>query len=429
MRIKRFIYTALAGLMALGSYETVAQSNNRSPYSRYGYGSIEGGNTAGSRAMGGLSVGLRDALITNPQNPASYTSVDSLTFIFDLGLSARYGILQEGSTRDNRLLGNLEYLTMIYPLGKRMAMSAGVMPLTSIGYNFGLRANMAGDANDNTSLRSYSGNGSYNNLYVGLAANPFLGLHLGLNVSYIFGHTTKDRQVVYSTTGALNSVYSENLHLRGIKLDLGAQYELKLDTAGSRSFVFGASFTPKYSYGSERTITQQLVTNSGSSEVIRREVSEDGSYTSPNLFGVGASYRVVNRYMVGVDVRYGEWSKAEFTDLEAKFKNQWKFAIGGEWTPDHRARSPWKRAKYRAGLSASNSYLSVPTSGGLAGYREYGLSLGLALPLVDRRSALNVSLDYKYLQPRMGGMVTEHYIGATVGILFNEGWFRKARVN
>ena len=49
---------------------------------------MEGGYTAGSKAMGGLSVGLRDGMITNPSNPASYTAVDSITFILTLGYRA-----------------------------------------------------------------------------------------------------------------------------------------------------------------------------------------------------------------------------------------------------------------------------------------------------------------------------------------------------
>ena len=83
------------------------------------------------------------------------------------------------------------------------------------------------------------------------------------------------------------------------------------------------------------------------------------------------------------------------------------------------------------GLTTGNSYLAVPlgNSGSFAGYQEYGVSAGLSLPLVDRRSAFNLSFDYKYLKPQQNNMISEHYLGATIGILFNEGWFRKARVN
>ena len=255
-------------------------------------------------------------------------------------------------------------------------------------------------------------------------------MHLGLNTAFVFGHTTQSRQLTYLSTGALNSSHNENLHLRGFKLTAGAQYEFKLDTTGTRSLVLGATFTPEYRYSSERTIVRQDFSSS-SSETMRNDTITNGRYTNPLQIGAGLSYRVANSWMVGADVRYTQWSKAQFEDLEAQFKDQYRIAIGGEWTPNHLARSPWQRATYRMGLTTGNSYLAVPlgNSGSFAGYREYGVSAGLSLPLVDRRSAFNLSFDYKYLKPQQNNMISEHYLGATIGILFNEGWFRKARVN
>ena len=37
--------------------------------------------------MGGIAYGLRDGSHINPLNPASYTAIDSLTFLFDGGFS------------------------------------------------------------------------------------------------------------------------------------------------------------------------------------------------------------------------------------------------------------------------------------------------------------------------------------------------------
>lgn len=435
MNIKALFSLALATLtLGFASLREVkAQTtDNRSPYSRYGYGSHEWGGTAGSRSLGGLSVGLRDGMVTNPGNPASYTAVDSLTFIFDLGVSARYAFLSEGENSDKRLLGNLEYITMIYPLGKRMAMSAGIMPLYSTGYRFGSVAKIGAEAKDDTFLRSYSGNGSYNQLYVGLAGHTLGDLHVGANASFTFGHTNHQREVLYASNGALNRVDTRSLSLKGLKLDFGLQYQLKLDSAGMRQLVMGAVFTPAYAFKNELTTTQREHTTGNNSFTEAKIDQVEGDYSAPMQLGFGLSYRLKDNYMLGFDARYAEWSKARYTDLQAEFRDTWRFALAGEWIPNARARNPWKRAKYRAGLWTSNSYVLVPSQGkaqALAGYREMGSSLGFALPLVDRRSAINFSIDYKWLRPEAKGMVSEHYIGATLGIVFNEGWFRKARVN
>lgn len=429
-RIALYLWVACISFLACGELWGQA-SDNRSPYSRYGYGSLTSGNTAGSRSLGGLSAGLRDGMITNPGNPASYTAVDSMTFIFDLGVSARYAFLSEGKQSDKRLLGNLEYITVIYPLSRRMAMSAGIMPLFSTGYSFGGQASIGGDSNQDKFLRSYSGDGSYNQLYVGLAGRTFGGLHLGVNGAFVFGHTQHQRGVRYYNEGALNRIVNYNLHLRGFRYDLGLQYELRLDTASLRSLTLGATFSPGYSFRNELTYTRyQQINNSSERSDLLIERSR-GTYTVPNQYSVGLTYRKRNHYMVGADFKYSEWTKAKFTDLLAEMQDAWRVSLGAEWTPNYRARGLWQRTKYRLGLSLGNSYLKVPYGNSLerAGYHEYGASLGLALPLVDRRSALNFSIDYKWLRPQQSGMINEHYIGATIGVVFNDNWFRKARVN
>lgn len=407
-------------------------TDNRSPYSRYAYGTQSAGYTAGARALGGMSAGLRDAMVTNPGNPASYTAVDSMTFIFDLGLSARYGSLSEGGKSDSRLLGNLDYLTVIYPMGRRMAMSAGILPYFSTGYSFGSQAKVQGDSNNDSFVRSYSGNGSYNQLYVGLAGRVFAGLNIGLNGAFVFGHTQHQRQIIYSTPKALNRIDNYNLHLKGFRLDVGLQYELALDSVKGRSLVLGGTYSPGFAFKSELTNTSYNQVNGTNSSSTPEVQSIPGEYTMPDQMSFGVSMRRKEHYMYGVDIKYSPWTKVKFSNNPAQFQDAWRVALAGEWTPDSRARNPWKRSRYRAGLSWGNSYIKIPfgdKTSQYAGYHEYGASVGLALPLVDRRSALNFSIDYKWLRPQQSGMITEQYIGFGVGITFNEGWFRKARVN
>ena len=64
-----------------------AQNGTSSPYSRFGYG-ILGDNAIGAqRAMGGVGYALHNNRQINVMNPASYASMDSLTFLFDIGLT------------------------------------------------------------------------------------------------------------------------------------------------------------------------------------------------------------------------------------------------------------------------------------------------------------------------------------------------------
>ncbi len=50
-------------------------------------------------------------------NPASYSAVDSLSFLFDFGLSATY-TFGENNLREARLNSNIEYAAVKIPLSK-----------------------------------------------------------------------------------------------------------------------------------------------------------------------------------------------------------------------------------------------------------------------------------------------------------------------
>jgi len=64
-----------------------SQNNTNSPYTRFGYGDISDTNNGEQRALGGTAIGSRSNTSINNVNPASYSSVDSLTFMFDVGAS------------------------------------------------------------------------------------------------------------------------------------------------------------------------------------------------------------------------------------------------------------------------------------------------------------------------------------------------------
>lgn len=412
------------------SLELSAQNNNdRSPYSRFGFGNMGSSTTAGARALGGLGIGLRDGRITNPANPASYTSIDSMTFVLDLGISAKASWLSENGVNDRKYLGNLDYITMHFPVTRTLAMSAGMMPLSTTGYSFGSYASMGGDSNTEKYLRSYSGSGGYNNLYLGAGIKLLSSLSLGANASLILGSTTNNRQVSYTSSSALTHLYSDKLSLKGYQIELGAQWVQQLDSVGNRGLTLGATIKPGSTLKGTEYITRMSAGGS-SSEVLQADTTSSNNYRLPTSMGFGVNYRLKEHYSLGLDIKYSLWEDAKYHDLQAEFQNQYKITLYGEWIPNARSRSLWSRVRYRGALSLSNSYLKVPTPAGtLSGYNEVGASLGIGLPLVDRRSDLNLTVDYKHLLPSTSGMLAEHYLGITLGITFNEGWFRKARVN
>jgi hypothetical protein len=88
----------LAGLLvSMALVPSMAQiSSTLSPYSQYGLGVLADQSLGFNRAMGGVAYGLRDGKFINMQNPASYSAVDSLTMLLDVGVTGQVTNYKEG---------------------------------------------------------------------------------------------------------------------------------------------------------------------------------------------------------------------------------------------------------------------------------------------------------------------------------------------
>ena len=85
MKSTNRVFCAFAALaFSIGIY---AQSGTNSPYSQYGLGVLSDQTSGFNRGMNGVGLGFREHNQVNFINPASYSAVDSLSFIFDVGFS------------------------------------------------------------------------------------------------------------------------------------------------------------------------------------------------------------------------------------------------------------------------------------------------------------------------------------------------------
>ena len=91
----------------------MAQNNTNSPYTRFGYGDLGERSFGAGRAMGGVGYGLRSPKQINPMNPASYSCMDSLTFLFDFGVAGQLSWFDDGNARQNDINGNVEYCNAV----------------------------------------------------------------------------------------------------------------------------------------------------------------------------------------------------------------------------------------------------------------------------------------------------------------------------
>ena len=419
-----FKHTLCALLLTMVTGTAIAQNNTNSPYTRYGYGDLSDQSFGNSKAMGGIAFGLRDGAQINPLNPASYTAIDSLTFIFEGGVSLQNMNISGGGVKLNAKNSSFDYLAMQFRLHPRIAMSIGLLPFSNVGYS------VSDSKVDNgvSQTRSFTGDGGLHQLYGGIGVKVLKNLSLGVNASYFWGDITRTRTIIYpATSESYSYIQQMGVSISDYKLDFGTQYTL--DFNKKHSMTIGAVFSPKHKLNNDYTVTTQVSTTNSN--------NLDATLELPNTFGVGFTYNYDKRLTVGADYSLQQWSKTKFgvnTSDDAvredfnetyTYCNRHKVSVGAEYIPNLMGRSYLSHIKYRLGAYYTTPYYKI---GGKEATREYGVTAGFGLPVPRSRSILSISGQFVRISGQESAFVNENIFRVSIGLTFNERWFFKRRV-
>lgn len=187
-----------------------AQTGVNSPYSRYGLGLLSDHSTGMTKSMGGIGTGFRERNTLNLKNPASYSSVDTLTFLADMGFRLQNTNFEENGVRLNARNAGVEHMAMQFRILPRVGMTLAFVPFSKIGYNFSSSSDIRRDEDGAiTSTGSYSGSGGVRQYMAGLGWRPTNWLSAGINASYFRG----DFEHYISNTYSVSSVQVQNQDL------------------------------------------------------------------------------------------------------------------------------------------------------------------------------------------------------------------------
>jgi len=418
MKIAKII-AAFALLFAAASAH--AQNGTMTPYSSFGYGILSDHATSSQRAMGGVGYAMNSGRQINAMNPASYAAIDTLTFLFDMGVDVT-ALWQtetiDGTIRkDNHFGGGLDYATMQFPLGRYMGASVGIIPFSSVGYSFGSEIE--------NGIDSRQGSGGLSELYVGVAGRPFKGFSIGANISYLFGTIINDTYATASS-GNYSTLYQKQLEVRDYHLNFGAQYSFPIRSADR--ITLGLTYSPqKTLLGNARMIYYDTQAGTEPKETDGHKLKDN--YSLPDTWGAGICYHLDRRLMVEFDYTYQPWSKAKFRgfdgeNIDNRYADRSKYALGMQFTPNIRG-SYFKRIQYRAGLYYNNDYLMVRNNR----LREYGVTCGFGFPVPAFKTIVNLGFEWKHRQAHPNPLIKENYFNITLGINFNEMWFAQSKID
>ncbi|WP_340113336.1 hypothetical protein [Maribellus mangrovi] len=416
----------IAGLVFIPAM-LYAQFNNNtsSPYSRYGLGDLSSYSFGRSTAMGGATLASRYSLQINSANPASYTAIDSLNFLFEFGLQGAFSEYKSSinSTTSNDI--NFNYFAMAFRLTEWMATSLGVYPYSNVGYSV-----QAGEDLENTGayLTTYYGEGTISDAVWGLAIQPLKNLSLGMNVNYRFGNLSRNSELNFANADMYLLQRYSRLRVRDFGLELGAQALLPLKN--DKQLVLGVVFENKPKYTSLNSdIVQKNIYYSqvADQDTLYFKEEEKGDIVFPTTVGLGLSYSKKDVYEINVDYYHQSWSDALFFGEKSEFLADLnKFAIGAEWIPDkYSIRSAFKRVAYRAGFKYEQTYHSFD------GHQvnSFGISFGLGLPVYRSNSTINISAEFGRRGSTDFNLIREDYAKVNLSANLHDLWFIQRKID
>ena len=420
---------AIGIIFSLVPFPGKAQSDNSSstssPYSRFGIGTMNGYSQGRSAAMGGIGIGLRYAYQINTGNPASYTAIDTMTFIMDFGLNSRHTTFESGDKTNGKNNVNFNYLAFSFPLKKWWATAFGIMPLSEKGYNI-----QSIDSVHVKTSTTIAGSGSLSKVFIGNAFNLGKHLSIGANIYYLFGNLTDSYYLYFPRDGSAYDYLKEStLSAHNFGINAGIQYHWQTKNKGQ--WVLGATFEPKqaiggkYVYHEERALFRGSTSTSPIIDTLSHVENLRSGLTLPQSFGGGISYSYKTKLTVGADVYHQKWGDVPFMGSTSPYlTNSTRFSTGMELTPDeYSIRSYWARAQYRAGLFYEKSYLFINGQQ----INGYGATFGLALPLSRSRSSMNLSAELGRLGSVENSLIKESYVKFTVHFILHDRWFIKRK--
>ncbi len=423
---KRITFTlaslAICTLVSAQS-SSISLNNTTSPFTRYGVGTLSDMGFGGSRSMGGTGFALRDGRQINVLNPASYSNVDSLTFLFDTGFSmeiSRYSQPGASKTASN---ASFDYVAMQFRLRPGLGFTAGLKPFSHVGYNLGYKQDIENTENDKNSTHSYYGTGGFSEVFAGLGYAPIKNLSLGFNISYLYGNISRTSL----TTSDMTSESRQNgeMNVYDYKLDFGAQYHFLLNPSKPKEITVGAV----YSLGHKLNTSDSHRINSAITDI-------DANLKIPHSFGAGISYRE-NSWMIEGNYSLQLW-KQDYTDpisystpyATHSLLNRSRYSAGAEYLPNLYSRKYSEQIRYRFGAWYTTPYYKIlnPEQRWVNGATEFGVSagFGLPVPVLLNRSLINVS--FQYVRTSAKDLLTDNSFRISVGLTFNETWFKKWRV-
>ena len=414
--ISMFVYV----ITFAGMNNANGQTRISSPFSRFGVGELMFNNNFRNLGMGGLGVGYRSNISVNSVNPASYTAVDSTSFIFEAtGFSHFY----QAQTATQSQVGNytsLSALSLSFPITHWWATAAGVKPFSAMGYK--IRNQIVDPTFGNIDFL-YEGSGGINQVFWGNAFRPLPGFSVGVNASYLFGHLTRSASVSSDSIGFFLTNQVKAHKISGWHFGFGAQYDHKFSENRYITLGIIAGLETAISSEESETIRRRLPGVTPYDTTLFR-VADQGNFILPMYWGVGITGRINEQWKAGFEFQWQNWENYSLNNQTDNLVNTYRYAAGVRFRPTLRTFGGFfSRLEYSAGFRFAQNYLNLNNQP----QNEFGISFGVFMPIRRTNNGINLGVEFGQRGSTENNLIQENLFRINLGVNIHERWFIRTR--
>ena len=419
---KSCLVLAMLGL-AMGAF---AQADVYSPYSVFGVGQMaDKSMNVKLKGRGGLTNAMFGKGIINTGNPASYAMIDSLAFLFDAGFYFKTSTFSTSVLSEQSANASFDHAALAFGITSWWKMALAVQPYSSLGYKMVVNSFDSEVGNYTT---AFQGSGGLNRAVIGNAFKIGKHIAIGANVSYVFGDSESLTTLYFpDSLYKISTRRGIDLMVSSFKFDYGLLFTIPVGE--DYTFSVGATYEQAVKLKGKQTNFFRTIAgniDTGGEYLVDTIVNTtiDTKLSMPQGFGLGVAFEKNNRWSLGADFNWTQWSKFAREGANDDLCDAWRVTLGGEFTPVYSSISGYfRRVTYRLGGFFERTYLNIN------GHKlnKIGVSAGASLPLPKTKSKVDLAVEVGMCGTRDYNLIQENYIKMDVGFSMFEYWFIKRK--
>ena len=422
-------------LIAFAS-DVFSQSNVSSPYSRFGIGNLSGNISTEQSAMGGSYVAFSSDNSINFNNPATYSSLKPKSLLFSTSLITQGNEISTNQLNQKTINTHFSQISISMPLNKKIFLSSGLLPYSSMGY-------ILDDSEEDQDLGiidyNYTGEGGFNNYYVGTSMKLHKNFSIGMNASYLFGGISRNKTIEFQDPTIFNIDIEDRINVSGFAFKTG--FIFNRDLAEGKKISLAATFQDNSNLQAKRKFLGRTYEINNSSLFFKDTFQNNidtGSMTLPSEISAGFLYDNT-KWLFVANYTMQNWQnyRMEYNnEIESDSLNHSIcLSAGIQYTPNYTSPNRyWKTISYRLGARFNKSYLTIIDNP----LQERVLTFGLGIPVKKSNTFYNLSLDigergltnnnlFFFSTNTNYKLIKERFIRLSIGITFKGIWFVKRK--